>query len=95
VLIVGSDTYPEMAGWRDPEGIFSRCQVAVVDRPAGPVASQETGAGAFPAGIHRVSGATLAISSTAVRSLASEGRSLRYLVPDAVADYVEKRRLYR
>jgi nicotinate-nucleotide adenylyltransferase len=95
VLIVGSDTYPEMAGWRDPKGIFARCQVAVVDRPAGREASPEAGATALPEGVHRVSGATLAISSTVVRSLAAQGRSLRYLVPDAVADYVEKRRLYR
>jgi nicotinic acid mononucleotide adenylyltransferase len=25
----------------------------------------------------------------------AEGRSVRYLVPDAVADYIEKRELYR
>src|SRR3989442_8783637 len=33
VMIVGSDTYPEMATWREPERLFGLCAVAVVDRP--------------------------------------------------------------
>jgi nicotinic acid mononucleotide adenylyltransferase len=30
-----------------------------------------------------------------VRRLRAEGRSVRYLVPDTVADYIEKKELYR
>lgn len=36
----------------------------------------------------------LDISSTDIRSRVREGRSIRYLVPDEVADYIEKKRLY-
>jgi len=36
----------------------------------------------------------LAISSTAIRTLAAEGASIRYLTPDPVADYIRAHRLY-
>jgi nicotinate-nucleotide adenylyltransferase len=36
----------------------------------------------------------LEVSSTALRERAREGRSLRYLGPDAVASYAERHRLY-
>ena len=36
----------------------------------------------------------LSISSTAIRALASEGASIRYLTPDPVADYIRTHRLY-
>lgn len=36
----------------------------------------------------------LAISSSAVRQLLREGRSIRYLVPDRVAHYIQEKRIY-
>jgi nicotinate-nucleotide adenylyltransferase len=42
-----------------------------------------------------VPGPELPISATVVREQARAGRSVRYLVPDAVAEYIETRRLYR
>ena len=36
----------------------------------------------------------LSISSTAVRTLAGEGSSIRYLTPDSVADYIRTHNLY-
>ena len=35
------------------------------------------------------------VSSSLVRRLVAAGRPIRYLVPDAVADYVEREGLYR
>ena len=35
------------------------------------------------------------VSSTAVRRLVREGRSIRYLVPDSVREHIEKNALYR
>ena len=35
------------------------------------------------------------VSSSAVRERAKQGRPLRYLVPDAVARFIEERGLYR
>jgi nicotinate-nucleotide adenylyltransferase len=36
----------------------------------------------------------LAISSTALRTLAAEGASIRYLTPDPVAEYIRSHDLY-
>ena len=36
----------------------------------------------------------IAISSTAIRNLAAEGASIRYLTPDPVAEYIRSRQLY-
>jgi len=35
------------------------------------------------------------VSSSAVRERAKQGRPLRYLVPDAVASFIEERGIYR
>jgi nicotinate-nucleotide adenylyltransferase len=91
-LIVGSDTFPEMKTWKDPERLFAACTVAVADRPGAAEVADRAGSAAT---VSRVSGPGLAISATEVRQRVREGRSVRYLVPDAVADYIVKRGLYR
>jgi nicotinate-nucleotide adenylyltransferase len=92
VMIVGSDTYPEMATWREPDRLFRLCTVAVVDRP-GEEGSLPPALGSDRP-VTRVSGPGLPISATAVRERVRRGESVRYLVPDAVSEYIEKRGLY-
>jgi nicotinate-nucleotide adenylyltransferase len=41
-----------------------------------------------------VPGPELLLSATEVRQRVREGKSIRYLVADGVADYIAKRRLY-
>jgi nicotinate-nucleotide adenylyltransferase len=92
-LIVGSDTFPEVRTWREPERIFAQCRVAVVHRP-GEVRTTEVPE--LPADrVNWVEGAGLPISATEVRRRVREGHSIRYLVPEGVADYIRKQGLYR
>jgi nicotinate-nucleotide adenylyltransferase len=93
VLVVGADTWPEITAWREPERLLSLVEVAVVDRLGYPGAEPEA---PFPGarGVRRAEGPSLPISATAIRERARQGRSVRYLVPDAVADYIAARRLY-
>ncbi len=94
VLLVGADTWPEMPSWREPERLFALVEVAVSERPG--VAKVDLVAPFKSArGVCRVEGPSLAISATAVRERVRQGRSVRYLVPDAVADYIGERGLYR
>lgn len=82
-----------MTTWREPERLFSLVEVGVAERPGSPL---ETLRPPFPSSrpVHRVSGPSLPISATAVRARVAAGRSVRYLVPDAVLRYIEARRLY-
>jgi nicotinate-nucleotide adenylyltransferase len=88
-LIVGSDTVRDLPSWRDSADLFAQSSVVAVSRPGEPRPAP------LPAGVSWVDGPGLAVSATDVRRRVKEGRSVRFLVPDAVADYVAKRRLYR
>ena len=45
-------------------------------------------------GVYALDGVLLDISSSHIRQLARGGRSIRYLVPDAVEHYIKEQRLY-
>jgi nicotinate-nucleotide adenylyltransferase len=90
-LILGSDAFAEVATWREPRRVGELCTFVVVDRPGAPAGSDPLPG----ARVLRAQAAALPVSSSEVRRLRREGRSVRYLVPDAVADYIDKRELYR
>jgi nicotinate-nucleotide adenylyltransferase len=87
VLLVGADAYSEMGTWKDRERLMSLCRVAVMPRPGEePRADRDA---------LRVEGPTLAVSASEIRRRVHEGRSVRYLVPEDVADYIAEKGLYR
>ena len=90
VLVLGSDAYAELETWHQPEAILEACEIAVLARPG-----EATPSAAARGRVHHLEGPVLPISSTVIRRRVAEGCSIRYLVPDGVADYIEKRRLYR
>jgi len=94
VMIVGSDTFPEMGTWKESERLFSLCAVAVVSRPGEGGEDHPQPPGMPAPGVELVDGPGLPISSTAIRERVKRGLSVRYLVPDPVADYIAKRGLY-
>lgn len=92
-LIVGSDSVRDLPGWRESAALFSECTVVAVSRPGR--TADESGTAPAPAGVVWVEGPGLPVSATDVRQRVRDGRSIRFLVPDAVADYISKRGLYR
>jgi nicotinate-nucleotide adenylyltransferase len=92
VLVVGSDTLPELTSWKDHERLLRMCTVAVVTRPE---EDRHDVARFDDHDIRRVPGPGLAVSATEIRRRVKEGLSIRYLVPETVADYIAKRGLYR
>ena len=95
VLIVGSDTYPELSTWKDHDRLFRLCTVAVAARPDDDRPERPVAGGPSPDGARRIPGPGLAVSATEIRRRVKEGLSIRYLVPETVADYIAKRGLYR
>jgi len=88
-FILGWDSLRDLPHWRDPEAILDRHGVIAVDRPG-----VDERVPALAVRCTLVRGNPFAISATAVRERAAAGLSLRQLVPDPVAEYIESRRLY-
>jgi len=98
-LLIGEDSLGDFRTWRDPEGIRALATLVVARRPAnGRGGARRTRLRRAPAprrGVVWLDNPGLDISSSALRARARAGGSLRYLVPDAVARYVTRHRLYR
>lgn len=111
VLCVGADAFAGFASWHRYEHIFELSHVLVLTRPGAadrvawpePLRAQAVARrGALaqlsesPAGrIAELAVTPLAISATAVRTLIAAGRDPRFLVPDAVAEYIGRLGLYQ
>ena len=97
-LLLSSEALALLPTWREPREILGLARLAVVPRhgfdPLGPDWVEAR----FPGAAGRVRflpGPLLPISGSVVRRRAHVGRSVRYLVPDAVAAYIADHRLYR
>lgn len=98
-LLIGSDSLADLAHWRAPERIGRLADILVMVRPGWPIASLEEARTALqlPAEFrlaYVVHAPQIEISSRDLRQRATEGRSLRYLVPRAVECYLQAHRLY-
>lgn len=98
VFIIGMDSVPELPRWHDPEGILRLAHLVAVQRGGRELADLSALEGVLPSAKGRVtliSHQGLEISATDVRQRLEEGRSVRYLVPDRVIEYIQSRGLYR
>lgn len=88
ILLVGADAARGFPEWREPEAIRALARVVVLTRPGHPPdpAVEADEVVAVPA---------VDISATEIRRRAADGRSLRFWVPDAVAEYIATHGLYR
>jgi nicotinate-nucleotide adenylyltransferase len=81
---IGEDNVRELPTWRRSEDLRNLVQFIVFGRDASAPPHD------FPRVKRRVD-----ISATEVRKRVAEGRSIRYLVPEAVRDIIEAHRLYQ
>ncbi|WBA40595.1 nicotinate (nicotinamide) nucleotide adenylyltransferase [Hymenobacter canadensis] len=86
VLLMGSDNLLGLDGWRDAGRIRQEFGIYVYPRPGHPVES----AAVAGANIKVVDAPLLDISATLIRQSLQEGKSIRYLVPDAVEKLIAK-----
>jgi nicotinate-nucleotide adenylyltransferase len=110
-LIIGMDAFLDFAQWKDWQQIFTLAHIVVVQRPgselqfksaalqqqfeqrrcqrADELASSQAGR------IYLLEATRLDISATQIRALVDAGKSARYLLPDAVWQYIQQHRLYQ
>jgi nicotinate-nucleotide adenylyltransferase len=97
-LILSADAFLALHEWHDPRRILSLAHVGVAPREGYPAAGSDYLAGHFPDLADRVvflDGPQIRLSASDLRRTSARGRTLRYLVPDAVAAYIDDHDLYR
>jgi nicotinate-nucleotide adenylyltransferase len=97
-LILSADAFLGLSDWHEPRRVLELARLAVAPRDGYPEAGPDFLARHFPDLAHRaifLDGPRIRLSASVLRDRAAAGRSLRYLVPDAVAAYIGDHGLYR
>ena len=96
-FLLGGDSLHDLPTWYKPRELIALCKLAVVARP-GTVLETDLNTDALPGLKDRtvvIDSPLLGFSSTEIAARLVVGRSVRYLVPDAVLSYIQTHRLYR
>jgi nicotinate-nucleotide adenylyltransferase len=100
-FIIGSDSVPELRTWKNIEELARLCTFVVVPRPTWEldrIVGTDLGLPDWLAQSvlsHVVHAPLVGISSTEIRDRIRAGKSIRYLVPGAVEEYILVLNLYR
>lgn len=98
--IIGADSLNELPTWYRVHQLVDSCRIVTAARPGYDVINWHSLARVFNVGqIERLRMGVLDtpridISATEIRSRARRKLPIRYLVPDAVADYIHQHKLY-
>ncbi len=98
LFIMGADTLHTMPQWKEPKRILEQVRLVVALRPGHGAVDLDALTAIDPAAAERVMVVhmpLIEISGTELRRRISLGEPVRYLVPDAVGDYIEQHHLYR
>jgi len=97
-FIVGGDMAHSLPTWREPEALLEFADLGVAEREElqrGEIAQAMSGLRGAPERVRFFDMPRMDISSSMIRGRVAEGRPIRYFVPDAVAEFVEREGLYR
>ncbi|CAE6939047.1 MULTISPECIES: nicotinate-nucleotide adenylyltransferase [Pseudomonas] len=108
-LLLGWDAFCGLPGWHRWQELLQHCHILVLQRPDAdidaPEALRDLLAARSTSDPQSLSGpggqisfiwqTPLAVSATLIRSLLGSGKSVRFLVPDAVLSYINTHGLYR
>lgn len=88
-IIMGSDSFQNLHLWKDYEAIVRRYKILIYPRPGYEIANK------INAEVAILNAPVLGISSTEIRKLIKQGKSIRYLVPEKVREEIEKNQFYK
>jgi nicotinate-nucleotide adenylyltransferase len=89
-IIMGADNLQAIDRWKDADTIFEHHKVLVYPRPGADIINSK-----YTQNITVTQAPVIDISSTFIRELLKQGRDVQFLVPQGVADYINKNELYR
>jgi nicotinate-nucleotide adenylyltransferase len=97
VFVMGADAAVGLESWRRPQRVVELARLAVARRAG--VSDADVAETMRSLGCEgratMLEMPQFGVSSSVVRERAKQGRPLRYLVPDAVAGFIEQRGIYR
>ncbi len=97
-FITGADAVGDLPTWNNIDQLLDLCEFVATTRP-GCVSTLDDVISHFGAKgaerIHRLTTPELEISSTDIRDRVKKGRSIKYIVPESVENYILKEGLYR
>ena len=88
MLLLGADAARDLAAWWEVEALPGLADVVVFARPGASVPRHPLISRVIPV-------PSIDLSATQVRERVKQGRSIRYLVPDQVREYIATHGLYR
>ncbi|MCX8009678.1 MAG: nicotinate-nicotinamide nucleotide adenylyltransferase, partial [Ignavibacteria bacterium] len=91
-LIIGADNILDFKKWKEPKEILKLCKLIVTNRGGMDIKIPNSILGHK---IYIVQIPNLEISSSTVRRLVREGKSIKYLVPEKVENFILSNKLYR
>ena len=97
-FIVGSDTVSELPSWKDIDRLLEVCHFIAANRPGSVYTLDDIIKSFGEQGynrIHSLPTPELEISSTDIRKKVRQGRSIKYIVPESVENYICKENLYK
>lgn len=87
-IIMGSDSFQNIHRWKNYEQLIANYSFIVYTRPGFEIKDTHN------ARITQLDAPLLQISSTFIRKQIKEKKSIRYMMPDNVREYIESNRLY-
>ena len=91
-LLLGLDQAVLLSTWKEPEKLFELATVCVLSRPG---FSRDQVEARWRKMLRFLPVSRLEISATDIRAGVRRSRNIRYLVPEAVARYINNKKLYR
>ena len=88
-LIIGSDSYNELDTWKSYEELLKSISLIVMLRPGSVVLRDDLPV--VPGSVFITDSPLIDISSSLIRERISRGYTAKYLTPDAVIDYINRK----
>jgi nicotinate-nucleotide adenylyltransferase len=90
-FITGADAFAQISSWNNPAELLNLCTFVAASRPGYRLRLE----GSLQGKIEVIEVSALAISSSEIRRRVKRGESIKYLLPEAVENYIYKHGLYR
>ena len=91
-FLIGTDNLRDFHTWKEPETVVTLCTIILLTRPG---YEDLPLPGFLKDRVRQVEVPQIQISSTRIRGMVKKGKSIKYLVPEAVEKYIRRHRFYK